>query len=42
MSQAAARFATLNMAVRTVYSKPTFLENLLFRFQLNALMPNFS
>lgn len=38
----AARFATLDMAVRTVYAKPTFLENLFFRYLLNTLMANFS
>jgi len=38
----AARFAAVDMAVRTVYSKPTFLENQFFRYQLNARMSNFS
>lgn len=37
----AARFAAVDIAVRTVYANPSFLEGLFFRFQLNSLMPNF-
>ena len=37
----AARFAAVDIAVRTVYAKPSYLEGWFFRFQLNSLMPNF-
>ncbi len=37
----AARFAAVDIAVRTIYANPSFLEGLFFRFQLNSLMPNF-
>lgn len=38
----AARFAAVDILVRTVYAKPSFLEKLFFRYQLNGLMSNFS
>lgn len=38
----AARFAAVDILVRTVYAKPSFLEKFFFRIQLNRLMPYFS
>lgn len=37
----AARFAAADMVSRVYYQKPTWLENLFFRFQLGSLMNNF-
>lgn len=37
----AVRFAAADMIVRAYYQKPTWLQNLFFRFQLNSLMNNF-